>query len=102
VLAVGVAGAILCLAAVSVPLYSVLAARSAVAGAADAAALAAADARVGAVTGYPCDRAAEVASANGATMTGCRVEGLVATITVERRVAGLALSETSSAGPAIR
>ena len=99
VLAVGVAGAIVCLAAVVVPLYAVLAARSSVAGAADSAALAAADARVGAVTGFPCERAAEVAEANGATLTGCTVDGLIATVTVQRQIAGFTLRQTSTAGP---
>jgi len=99
VLAIGLTGAIVCLVAVVVPLYAVLAARSAVAGAADAAALAAADARVGAVTGYPCDRAAEVAAANGATMASCTVDGLVATITVQRQVAGFTVEQTATAGP---
>ena len=98
-LAVGVAGAIVCVAAVVVPLYAVLAARSSVAGAADAAALAAADARVGAVTGFPCERAAEVAAANGAFLEKCTVDGLVATVTVQRQIAGFAIEQTSTAGP---
>ena len=93
------AGAIVCLVAVVVPLYAVLAARSSVAGAADAAALAAADARVGAVTGYPCDRAAEVATANGATVSSCTVDGLVATVTVQRQIAGFTVRQTATAGP---
>lgn len=99
VLGVGLAGAILCLVAVAVPLYMVLAVRSATADAADAAALAAADARVGAATGYPCERAAEVAAANGAIMTVCTVDGLVATITVRRSIAGFVIEQTASAGP---
>ena len=98
-LAIGLAGAIVCLAAVVVPLYAVLAARSATASAADSAALAAADARVGAVTGYPCERAAEVAAANGATMTSCTVDGLVATVTVQRQLAGFTIRQTATAGP---
>ena len=98
-LAIGLAGAIVCLVAVIVPLYTVLAVRSATAGAADAAALAAADARVGAVTGFPCERAAEVAAANGTTMTDCTVDGLVATITVQRQIAGFTIEQRVSAGP---
>ena len=99
VLALGVAGAILCLAAVVVPLYAVLAARSSVAGAADAAALAAADARVGAVTGYPCVRASQVAAANDAMVTACTVDGLVVTVTVQRQIAGFTIEQTATAGP---
>ena len=98
-LAVGVAGAILCLTAVVVPLYAVLAARSSVAGAADAAALAAAAARVGAVTGYPCVRASQVAAANDAMVTACTVDGLVVTITVQRQIAGFTIEQTATAGP---
>ena len=99
VLAVGVAGAILCLAAVVVPLYAVLSARSSVAGAADAAALAAADARVGAVSGYPCVRASQAAAANDAMVTACTVDGLVATVTVQRQIAGFTIEQTATAGP---
>ena len=98
-LAIGLAGAIVCLVAVVVPLYAVLAVRSATAGAADSAALAAADARVGAVSGFPCERAAEVASANGAVMVDCTVEGLVATVIVRRDFAGFQIEQTASAGP---
>ena len=98
-LALGVAGAILCLAAVVVPLYAVLAARSSVAGAADAAALAAADARVGAATGYPCVRASQVAAANDAMVTACTVDGLVVTVTVQRQIAGFTIEQTATAGP---
>jgi secretion/DNA translocation related TadE-like protein len=98
-LGVALVGAIVCLVAVVVPLYAVLAARSSVAGAADAAALAAADARVGAVSGYPCERAAEVASANGTAVVACEVDGLVATVTVARSVAGFTIEERATAGP---
>jgi secretion/DNA translocation related TadE-like protein len=99
VLGVAIIGAIVCLSTTVVPLYAVLAARSAVAGAADAAALAAADARVGAVTGYPCDRAAEVAAANGASLTSCEVDGLVATVRVSSAILGFNLAATATAGP---
>lgn len=99
VLAIGLAGAVVCLTAMLVPIYAVLAARSATAAAADAAALAAADARIGAVTGFPCERAAEVAAANGAAVAECRVDGLVATVSVTRWMAGFELVETASAGP---
>lgn len=99
VLGISLVGAMVCLAAAVVPLYAVLAARSNVAMAADAAALAAADARVGVVAGYPCDRAAEVAVANGAAMTGCTVDGLIATVSVRRVFLGFRLESTATAGP---
>ena len=98
-LGVALIGAMVCLLVAVVPLFTVLAARSNVASAADAAALAAADARVGIVTGYPCDRAAEVASANGATLTGCEVDGLIATVSVRRTILGFALESAATAGP---
>ena len=100
VLAIGVIGALVMLAATAIPLYAVLATRSAVAGAADAAALAAADARVGVVGGFPCDVARDVAAANGAGLVGCVVDGYIATVVVQRSVAGFAISARATAGPA--
>jgi secretion/DNA translocation related TadE-like protein len=99
VLGIALVGAIVGLTVAVGPLYAVLAARSTVAGAADAAALAAADARVGVVTGFPCDRAAEAATANGATLTACEVDGLIATVSVSRTILGFDLESTATAGP---
>lgn len=98
-LGVALIGAIVCLSSIVIPIYAVLAAKGSVAAAADAAALAAADARVGAATGYPCERADEVARANGATMRGCEVDGLVATVMVGRSIAGFDIQSTATAGP---
>ncbi|CAN5242963.1 hypothetical protein BH09ACT5_BH09ACT5_12220 [soil metagenome] len=81
------------------PLYAALATRHAVVGAADAAALAAADTASGLVPGHPCDSAARVAAANGAHLAGCRVDGLVATVTVGRTILGLSLRESEMVGP---
>ncbi|WP_101848527.1 Rv3654c family TadE-like protein [Zhihengliuella sp. ISTPL4] len=71
------------------------------AGAADAAALAAADSASGAVpTGEePCTLAARVAAATGATLTSCSLEGYVATVSVEAAYAGLAAVSRARAGP---
>jgi secretion/DNA translocation related TadE-like protein len=88
------------LVATVLPLYAVLATRSAVAGAADAAALAAADARVGMTGGFPCDVAAEVAVANGVSLASCEVDGYVATVSVERSVLGFLVAARATAGPA--
>jgi secretion/DNA translocation related TadE-like protein len=77
----------------------VLVERSAAAGAADAAALAAADARVGLATGFPCEQAAVIAEANGATLTSCEVDGLVVTVSVSRPVAGFHVTASATAGP---
>ncbi|WP_314651329.1 helicase [uncultured Microbacterium sp.] len=72
-----------------------------VAGAADAAALAAADAASGAVpvADAPCTVAARVASAAGATLVHCAVEGFVATVEVQAAYAGLAAVSRARAGP---
>ena len=99
VLGIALIGAIVGLVIAVVPLYAVLAARSTVSNAADAAALAAADARVGVATGFPCDRAAEVATAHGADLTGCAVDGLIATVSVSRTILGFRLESTATAGP---
>lgn len=99
VMALGIIGALVLLAATAIPLYAVLATRSAVAGAADAAALAAADVRVGVVGGFPCDVAAEVAAANGVALTACEVDGYIATVAVERSVLGFAVTQRATAGP---
>ncbi|MGC3859200.1 Rv3654c family TadE-like protein [Micromonospora chersina] len=72
--------------------------------AADFAALAGA-ARVIEGGGEACGRAADLATANGARLTGCRLDGLDVVATAEVRVAPLpwlarAASATSRAGPA--
>ena len=100
ILAIGIVGALVLLAATAIPLYAVLATRSAVAGAADAAALAAADVRAGVVGGFPCDVAGGVAAANGAVLTACEVDGYIATVRVERSVLGISLTSRATAGPA--
>ncbi len=71
------------------------------AGAADAAALAAADAASGAITVSegPCSLAARVASAAGAELVGCSLEGFVATVQVQAAYAGLAAVSRARAGP---
>lgn len=71
------------------------------AGAADAAALAAADAVSGAIPSSeaPCELAARVATAAGATLTDCSVAGFVATVQVKAAYAGLAAVSRARAGP---
>ena len=100
VLALGIIATLVMLVATALPLYAVLATRSAVAGSADAAALAAADARVGVTGGFPCDVAADVAVANGVALASCEVDGYIATVSVERSVLGFALAARATAGPA--
>ena len=99
VLAIGLIAALAVLTAVLVPLYSALAARSAVGTAADAAALAAADVAVGLAPGNPCEAAARVAEANAASVGACTVDGLVVTVRVGRSVVGVMVTATATAGP---
>ena len=94
-LAVGLAG----LAAACLPVCGALATRQAVAGAADAAALAAADVAVGIHPGLPCAQADQVAAANGAELLACELDGLVATVTVSRGILGIPVTARATAGP---
>jgi len=102
------AGAVLALALVAalvvvtlavVTLGAALAVRQRVISAADAAALAAADAASGAVGGDPCGLAADVARAHRATLVACRLDGLVATVTVGGGFGGISFRAVSTAGP---
>ena len=99
VLAVAIIAAVLGVTVMLVPLYSVFVKKQAVAGAADAAALAAADVRVGLDPGEPCAVAARVAGANGATLTSCTVDGLVVTVVVSATVVRFAVEAAATAGP---
>jgi secretion/DNA translocation related TadE-like protein len=89
--------AVLTLAVVGVG--AALAARQRVVAAADAAALAAADTALGIHPGVPCHVAADVASAYGATLARCALDGLVATVTVSAQVAGVTVAASARAGP---
>lgn len=70
-----------------------------VAGIADAAALAAADAASGAATGVPCERAEQLATRSGASLTECDLDGLVATVAVTAPFGLLTASARARAGP---
>jgi len=96
---VGVVG---CVTALTVGLASIAAASvfgQRLAGVADAAALAAADAASGAVTGVPCERAQQVAAAGGADVGVCDLDGLIATVTVTASFGVLPASASARAGP---
>ena len=99
VVALGLVGAIVALAALLVPVLAVFVATQRVANAADAAALAAADATSGAVPGIPCDLAAGAATRNGATLTGCEIDGPVASVSVQSTPFGFAVEARARAGP---
>jgi secretion/DNA translocation related TadE-like protein len=98
-LAVALVGALAALTLLIVPIYAVLAVRQAVTGAADASALAAADVAVGRSPGFPCEMAARVASANGASVTSCTVDGLIVTVTASRSILGISVHARATAGP---
>ncbi|WP_109210119.1 MULTISPECIES: Rv3654c family TadE-like protein [Microbacterium] len=67
--------------------------------AADASALAAADAASGAVPGIPCERAGEIAVAHGAELEACELDELIATVTVSTRLGPLEALASARAGP---
>ena len=69
------------------------------AGAADNAAIAAADTVSGALSGEPCARAAEVARASGARLVSCETQEFDALVTVETAFAGLVARARARAGP---
>ena len=70
-------------------------------GAADAAALAAADALAGFVLEEPCTVAERAASLNGARLAACGIEGAVADVIVETTVLGVHATSRARAGPPI-
>jgi secretion/DNA translocation related TadE-like protein len=98
-LGLAVMASIMMLVALLVPLFTGLGLRQAVGQAADASALAAADVAVGLAPGYPCAAARATANADGATLMGCTVDGLVVTVSAERSFLGIRLAAISTAGP---
>jgi secretion/DNA translocation related TadE-like protein len=101
VLALGLVGSTVIVCVATVGLGSALSARQRVIGAADAAALAAADGASGAVGIPPCEGAAAAARASGASLTECVLDGLVATVEVRGRVGPFPISARSTAGPPV-
>lgn len=99
VLVVGVIAAVMMLTLMFAPVIAAHVDSARAATAADAAALAAADTAVGIVPGVPCANAALTAAANGATLTTCRVEGLVVTVSVSRASGHVKATASATAGP---
>ena len=66
---------------------------------ADLAALSGADNLAGIVAGYPCDTAAEIAQANGASLVSCRIVGEALSVSVGKKALGFELSADSLAAP---
>lgn len=98
ILAVALIATVLALFSLLTPLGVVLEARHRAAGAADASALAAMDVALGIVAGVPCEEAASVASANGATLDRCGIESDSATVRVRVTVLGLVVLAQATAG----
>lgn len=99
ILSVAILGTVLTLAILLIPLLLGLTERRSVAGAADAAALAAADTVVGIIPGVPCDSAGRVARANGASIVSCEVDGVIVTVTALRMLLGVSVTAVATAGP---
>lgn len=99
ILVLAILAAVIGLTALAIPLYSVLVTKRAIAGAADAVALAAADVTVGRAPGVACTVAARVADANQARLTECQADGLVVTVRVETVALGFTIAAVASAGP---
>lgn len=100
VLALGIIGAVTALTLAFVALLGVFVMSQRAANAADAAALAAADAISGAVAGVPCRLAAAVATRNGGGLATCESDGAVASVTVAvTAMPGFELVASARAGP---
>lgn len=99
VLSVAVLAGILAIVGMVIPVSLALAVKQRVVGAADAAALAAADTASGFASGIPCDAATKAARLNGAELSECDIEGLVATVTARAGYLGLEVSVSARAGP---
>ncbi len=100
-LAVGVVGCVVGLAIAVLPLYNGVVVQRQVEGSADAAALAGADAAAGIAPGSPCAAAADVARANGTSLSRCTVDGLVVTVTARKPFLGFSLVAAATAGPPV-
>jgi secretion/DNA translocation related TadE-like protein len=98
ILAVAVIGALVATLTLLVPLCAVVAAKQKAAGAADAAAVAAADVAVGTLPGLPCSAAASVADANAAVLRSCTVKLTTATVITQIRILGFTVTATATAG----
>lgn len=82
-LAIAVMATVLSAGALLIPVSAVVSLRHRAAGAADAAALAAADSVSGWSAGPPCAEAGRLAAANGAALSRCEVDGQIVTVEVE-------------------
>ena len=83
ILAIAVIATMMSAGALLIPLSVAVSLRHRAAGAADAAALAAADAASGWSAGPPCAEAGRLAAENRAALARCEIDGLVVTVEVE-------------------
>lgn len=98
-LAVGVIASVFALTMMLVPLSQALTVKQRVTGAADAAALAAANTVSGAIAGFPCESADVAAQLNGAALRRCELDGSVATVSAGTRYLGFDIVVFARAGP---
>jgi secretion/DNA translocation related TadE-like protein len=99
VLCLAIIGVLVCLTGGVVAVAGASVAKQRASGAADVAALAAADVASGRLPGSPCQEAARVAGANGAVLSSCAVAGTVATVTASIGYLGFTVTVQARAGP---
>jgi secretion/DNA translocation related TadE-like protein len=99
VVAVGMIASVVALTGSIVGISGALVVKQRLTGAADAAAIAAADTATGAVPGYPCARADAVAKINGATLIDCALDGPIASVGVSAPFLTFELRARARAGP---
>ncbi|WP_400994291.1 Rv3654c family TadE-like protein [Agromyces sp. GXQ0307] len=99
VVAVAIVGAVVLMAVAVVGVLGASIAAQRAANAADASALAAADAISGAVAGEPCPVASDLARRNGASVVECRADGPVAFVSVVVRFGPMHATASARAGP---
>ena len=99
VIAIGMIAGVIALTGCIAGITAALVVKQRVAGAADAAAVAAADVVSGAVAGYPCERAENVARLNEASLIDCGVDGPIASVLVSAQVLAFEVRARARAGP---
>ncbi|WP_294178122.1 Rv3654c family TadE-like protein [uncultured Schumannella sp.] len=99
VLGLALLGALVALALAAVALGGALVERQRVIGAADNAALAAADAARGIVPGSPCLVAEQVTAANRTELRSCEVDGYIVTVEAAASLGGVVVRARATAGP---
>lgn len=99
VISIAMIGGILALTGCIAGISAAFAVKQRIVGAADAAAVAAADVVSGAMPGYPCARADDAASINGATMVDCVINGPSVSVLVKAQILTFEVRVRARAGP---